>query len=316
MRPKRVLLTASLVVLLFVFSLWLNRAQSYCTTKIEPLAGGGQSTIYQCGDEILKFYRRPWEMDLVENRHKLEALNELGFVPKTTQFYRAGFRQELIRGAPGIGLSDGEHYELGMRLARVHQLRIGDYTLTESTPCQSNTRHIYTHLTMGTVYWVRHCAFTDANGPSGVAHFKRVLGLLGLSLNDLRQLERNVKHYDASSFCHNDLHYRNMVKSDQGIKIIDFDHANYGYRGYDIAYWLTHAGRKSIESFVNHRNKAMAEFMRGYISVNGSTTSINELHREICHFLPYTIIDHLLGKKPKNFLDFAKAFNASFHSNC
>merc|ERR1711935_1316363 len=127
------------------------------------------------------FYRRPWEIDLVEMRHKLEALNKLDFVPKTTQFYRNGFRQEMVRGPPGSGLSDLEHYELGTYLARVHQLQIG-YTLKKSTLCQSNTRQMYEHLTMGTVYWVGHCAVTDANGPPGEAQFKRVLALLGLSI--------------------------------------------------------------------------------------------------------------------------------------
>ena len=115
---RRLLLGIVTVISLLLFSLWLNRAQSYCATKIEALGGGGQSSIYQCGNEILKFYRRPWEIDLVEMRHKLEALNKLDFVPKTTQFYRNGFRQEMVRGPPGSGFSDLELHSVFKKLQK------------------------------------------------------------------------------------------------------------------------------------------------------------------------------------------------------
>ena len=56
----------------------------------------------------------------------------------------------------------------------------------------------------------------------------------------LYTLESNIRRYEPVYFCHNDLHNENILKSEKGLTIIDFDHANYGYRGFDLAYWLHH----------------------------------------------------------------------------
>ena len=112
-------------------------------------------------------------------------------------------------------------------------------------------------------------------------------------------IEQRILQYKPESFCHNDLHYRNLVKSDSGIKIIDFDHANYGYRAYDIAYWLTHAGHKRIEDFINRRNDQMNQLIHGYIDLTREDT-FDSLYTEICDFLPYTILDHFMVKKPND----------------
>ena len=62
----------------------------------------------------------------------------------------------------------------------------------------------------------------------------------GLGKSYLRVLESNIRKLKPIYFCHNDLHNGNILKSESGLTIIDFDHANYGYRGFDLAYWLHH----------------------------------------------------------------------------
>ena len=53
-------------------------------------------------------------------------------------------------------------------------------------------------------------------------------------LNDILQ------RYKPNLFCHNDLHYKNLKKSKKKIFLIDFDHADFGFRAYDLAYYLLH----------------------------------------------------------------------------
>ena len=56
------------------------------------------------------------------------------------------------------------------------------------------------------------------------------------------EIESKIHQYSPTYFCHNDLHNGNILKTDQGIKIIDFDRASYGYRAYDFVFWLTWKG--------------------------------------------------------------------------
>ena len=41
----------------------------------------------------------------------------------------------------------------------------------------------------------------------------------------------------------------------------------------------------------------MDELIKGYISITGE--DFTNIYTEICTFLPYTILDHMLGKKPE-----------------
>ena len=58
----------------------------------------------------------------------------------------------------------------------------------------------------------------------------------------IKSIERKIQQYKPTTFCHNDLHIKNVVKTDKGIKIIDFDQAGYGYR-YVIPRFYEHTNK-------------------------------------------------------------------------
>ena len=124
-------------------------------------------------------------------------------------------------------------------------------------------------------------------------------------------MEEKIHQYGRGYLCHNDVHYKNLVQTKSGLKIIDFDHANFGYRGYDLAYWLQHSGFRLIRDFLSWKNSKMNELIKGYISVTGE--KFDDIYTEVCTFLPYTILDHMLGKKP-DLKDWIEVFKLS--KNC
>ena len=137
------------------------RLAAYCEGEMKYLAKGGQSTIYQCGDEIVKFYRRPWRVNLGEMQKKLLALNQLDFVPRTTEFYSTGFKQERISGTHEFTMTMAESYQFGYYLAQIHSLKLNGLKWFNS--CHSNTRQIYNHLTVNALTWLTKCSLTDGN---------------------------------------------------------------------------------------------------------------------------------------------------------
>ena len=65
------------------------------------------------------------------------------------------------------------------------------------------------------------------------------------------RIQNNIlRHYKPNSFCHNDLHNKNLKKSKKKIFLIDFDHADFGFRAYDLAYYLLHCGHSQTKRFI------------------------------------------------------------------
>ena len=65
------------------------------------------------------------------------------------------------------------------------------------------------------------------------------------------RIQNNIlRRYKPNSFCHNDLHNKNLKKSKTKIFLIDFDHADFGFRGYDLAYYLLHCGHSQTKRFI------------------------------------------------------------------
>ena len=150
-----------LLVLLGILLYRNVRLAAYCKGEMKYLAKGGQSTIYQCDDKIVKFYRRPWRVDMAEMTTKLEALNKLYFVPKTTEFFYSGFKQELIAGTHDFSMTLDESYQFGNYLAQIHSLKLNG--IKQFNSCHSNTVQIYNHLTVSSLTWFVKCSQTDGN---------------------------------------------------------------------------------------------------------------------------------------------------------
>ena len=76
---------------------------------------------------------------------------------------------------------------------------------------------------------------------------------------------------------------------------IDFDHASYGYRGFDLAMWVHshdwpgYGHTDYMYKFAKRINLEMEELMNGYANV--TRENVNDIYKEICAFLPYIIID-------------------------
>ena len=182
--------------------------------------------------------------------------------------------------------------ELGVKLAKIHSLKVSG--LTSATPCDQNNVNIRQHLTMTNVYWLTQCHVIDGNRSLS---FKRVLDSLNNVEVIIDAISDRIKQFTPDVFCHNDLHDGNIVKSANGeLMIIDFDHANYGYRGYDFAFWLVQRGQEAVKSFLRRQYSPMDRLLKGYVSEN-KKKSINELHDEICAFVPYEILNRLLAKR-------------------
>ena len=90
--------------------------------------------------------------------------------------------------------------------------------------------------------------------------FSRIVPMCGTSgltpdkseyITEVVKIQNEIlRHYKPDAFCHNDLHNKNLKKSKKKIFLIDFDHANYGFRGYDLAYYLLHCGHSQTKRFI------------------------------------------------------------------
>ena len=66
---------------------------------------------------------------------------------------------------------------------------------------------------------------------------------------EVLEIQKNIlQRYKPNAFCHNDLHNKNLKKLKNKIYLIDFDHADYGFRGYDLAYYLLHCGHSQTKA--------------------------------------------------------------------
>ena len=76
---------------------------------------------------------------------------------------------------------------------------------------------------------------------------------------EVLEIENNIlQHYKPNAFCHNDLHNKNLKKLKNKIYLIDFDHADYGFRGYDLAYYLLHCGHSQTKAGFQNDASQMA----------------------------------------------------------
>ena len=107
---------------------------------------------------------------------------------------------------------------------------------------------------MSTFSWVANCINTQA-GPAADQYKSKIYSSFGWTEDDYRTEAREIedfllKRYKPTSFCHNDLHNKNLKQSEGKIYLIDFDHADYGFRGYDLAYYLLHCGHEQTKKFI------------------------------------------------------------------
>ena len=68
-------------------------------------------------------------------------------------------------------------------------------------------------------------------------------------------------------------------------------------------------GFSSIEQFLEGNNTHITNLIHGYMSVTNET--FKTLNDELRLFLPYTILDHIVGKKPKQLRKWIHVFKKS-----
>ena len=158
---------------------------------------------------------------------------------------------------------------------------------------------------MTNIKWVLHRCFLTQSGPP-VNNLEKVLDLLDLSTADFKNEVETMEHFIRSNFqpehfCHNDIHFKNILqKNNSQIFLIDFDHADYGYRGYDLGYYFIHQFSYDLANFiVGKENVNLRNFMEGYVSITDD--SLDGLRREISYFLPYLLLDHMIAKSPESY---------------
>jgi len=279
------------------------------SSEVIRFSSGGQSNIYSCNnDKIIKIYRQPWRIRIKTLTIIYDGLNIFEFVPKTFFSIPHGFIQEKINGNSKSQLTADQHYSFGEKLAKIHSLEL-DLPDHEGSPCVSNTNRMWDHMHLTVSKWLWNGCFMDYTVPTS-DYLDNVLNVLKMTKTEfdkeINLIESFIKSkYIPNSFCHNDLHYKNIISNSTHIKIIDFDHADYGYRGYDFGYYFIHSFQSELlstffgKSF--KKGNSIFEIISGYCSIaeNESSTCMNDLKQEISHFLPYVILDHLLSKKPK-----------------
>ena len=154
---------------------------------------------------------------------------------------------------------------------------------------------------MSSWYWWRNCDVLDQDRTrSPEERIHKIEETVPIDNIDyfLDKIAAKISTYEPKFFCHNDLHTGNILLTSQGLRIIDFDHANYGYRGYDIAYWLVHRGPVDIAKFLKGENTSARSIIRGYI--NYTKDSYEKVHDEVCTFVAYEIMNRLMAKEEKS----------------
>ena len=169
---------------------------------------------------------------------------------------------------------------------------------------------------MSSTYWWRNCNVLDQDRTRRPEHRLRTIETR-LKVEDidgyLDKIAAKVASYEPKFFCHNDLHTGNILLTSKGLKIIDFDHANYGYRGYDIAFWLVHRGPSDITKFLQGSSTSTGSLINGYISV--TKTTYEKISQEVCTFVAYEIMNRLMAKEQKSdewFVLFQDVFRSCF----
>ena len=154
---------------------------------------------------------------------------------------------------------------------------------------------------MTSSYWWRNCNVLDQDRTrrpeERLGKIEEKLKIDNID-SYLDKISTKITNYDPKFFCHNDLHTGNIMLTSKGLKIIDFDHANYGYRGYDIAFWLVHRGPAEITKFLEAKSKCTKSLIYGYISV--TEDSYEQIYQEICTFVAYEIMNRLMAKQEKS----------------
>ena len=174
------------------------------------------------------------------------SLNKTSFAPKTFFSFPHGFVQEKIIGSSGYTnkLTNNQLYLLGQQIATIHSLNIN--INQQQTKCLSNGEYISDHFRMTTSKWLINLCFMEYSGPPTSEYLEQILNSLQMSedefYDEVDKMGRFIKSkFRSDSFCHNDLHFKNILIKQKQIIIIDFDHAGNGYTSLlyvqSIRYW-------------------------------------------------------------------------------
>ena len=112
----------------------------------------------------------------------------------------------------------------------------------------------------------------------------------------VKSIEKKIQRYEPTAYCHNDLHMRNIVKTDKGIKILDFDESGLGYRGYDLACLLYNEIVGNVDILIVNKNNASIDtLLRAYANV--TLENLDDLYKEVCVFLEYVQLERMIYTK-------------------
>ncbi|MBF9251678.1 phosphotransferase [Pontibacter sp. 172403-2] len=255
------------------------------------------------GKFVLRVYCLGWrtESEIREELQLLEYLDENGilvsypikdcdgnYINRITAFEGERFAV-LFSFAEGESVrvpSEEVSYQLGVTMARMHQLTIG----------RTVKRENYDANTL--VSWAFASARSHFPGPSAeMQYFERANSIIS---SEFEKADSKALRY---GIVHLDLWYENMkVKNGSEITIFDFDNCGNGWLFLDIAYSLMtlYRNEPSKEGFEAKR----AAFYRGYESI----ASILEEEKRLIPYGGLAIWLHYTGIHVQRFDDFSNQF--------
>lgn len=141
---------------------------------------------------------------------------------------------------------------------RTHQLAIDEQAFL--SPKRYHPRMVESYsLVFDPIEQARNQGFIS------MTEYQSIKGMASYVLKIIESSNEVIKDFGNFSLLHGDVHAENIIKTPEGMKLIDFENMHYGDRAVEIAYFLEHCSQagfinqKDVDTLVDHYLELLAK---------------------------------------------------------